>query len=143
MEYTTNYQLNQWDAQDAIKRTDFNADNAKIDAALGELKGAVPRVITGTYVGTGTTEVTHYSVGARPKLLILWTNNYFSGNTFSVFLIATENTCLNFTSAGGQGNSNSLVTFDDDGFTIDHSKSSYAALGYNAEGKTQTYWALC
>jgi hypothetical protein len=30
---TQNYQLNQWDATDRILREDFNADNAKIDAA--------------------------------------------------------------------------------------------------------------
>ena len=31
---TTNYQLNQWDGEDRILRTDFNSDNQKIDAAL-------------------------------------------------------------------------------------------------------------
>lgn len=31
---TTNYQLNQWESTDAVQRVDFNADNAKIDAAL-------------------------------------------------------------------------------------------------------------
>lgn len=31
---TGNYQLNQWDGSDRILRTDFNADNAKIDAAI-------------------------------------------------------------------------------------------------------------
>ena len=31
---TTNYQLNQWDPEDRILRTDFNSDNQKIDAAL-------------------------------------------------------------------------------------------------------------
>lgn len=31
---TNNYQLCQWDPEDFIFRTDFNADNAKIDAAL-------------------------------------------------------------------------------------------------------------
>ena len=35
---TQNYQLNQWDATDRILREDFNADNAKIDAALAEAK---------------------------------------------------------------------------------------------------------
>ena len=30
--YTTNYQLNQWEPTDQVQRTDFNADNAKIDA---------------------------------------------------------------------------------------------------------------
>ena len=32
--HTTNYDLNQWEGTDKILRTEFNADNAKIDAAL-------------------------------------------------------------------------------------------------------------
>ena len=32
--YTTNYQLNQWEGTDKVLRTEFNADNSKIDAAL-------------------------------------------------------------------------------------------------------------
>ena len=32
--YTSNYNLNQWAASDKVQRVDFNADNAKIDAAL-------------------------------------------------------------------------------------------------------------
>ena len=31
---TTNYQLNQWEPTDQVLRTDFNADNAKLDTAL-------------------------------------------------------------------------------------------------------------
>lgn len=50
MEKTENYRLNQWDAQDAILREDFNADNAKIDAALA----AGAKIASGSYVGTGT-----------------------------------------------------------------------------------------
>ena len=34
MEKTRNYQLNQWAAEDKVQRVDFNADNAKIDAAI-------------------------------------------------------------------------------------------------------------
>lgn len=34
MKKTQNCQLNQWDGDDRIMREDFNADNAKIDAAL-------------------------------------------------------------------------------------------------------------
>ena len=37
MQHTTNYDLNQWEADDRVTRADFNADNAKIDAALAEL----------------------------------------------------------------------------------------------------------
>ena len=32
--YTTNYQLNQWEAGDQVLRTEFNRDNQKIDTAL-------------------------------------------------------------------------------------------------------------
>jgi len=32
--YTSNYKLCQWQASDKVLRTEFNADNAKIDAAL-------------------------------------------------------------------------------------------------------------
>ena len=35
--YTTNYNLCQWEASDKVLRTEFNADNAKIDAALAGL----------------------------------------------------------------------------------------------------------
>ena len=38
MNATTNYQLSQWDASDRVLRTDFNADNAKIEAALTGLE---------------------------------------------------------------------------------------------------------
>ena len=34
---TSNYQLNQWERSDKVQMEDFNADNAKIDAALGTL----------------------------------------------------------------------------------------------------------
>lgn len=34
---TENYELNQWLATDQVLRTDFNADNAKLDAALADL----------------------------------------------------------------------------------------------------------
>jgi len=33
--FTPNYNLNQWEADDRVLRVDFNADNAKLDAALG------------------------------------------------------------------------------------------------------------
>ena len=35
--YTTNYNLCQWQPTDQVQRTDFNADNAKLDAALADL----------------------------------------------------------------------------------------------------------
>lgn len=35
--HTAHYQLNQWEPTDQVLRTDFNADNAKVDAALADL----------------------------------------------------------------------------------------------------------
>ena len=35
--HTTNYELSQWLSTDQVLRTDFNADNAKVDAALAGL----------------------------------------------------------------------------------------------------------
>lgn len=42
MNKTPNYQLNQWDKSDRIQMEDFNADNAKIEAALQQLRDASP-----------------------------------------------------------------------------------------------------
>lgn len=39
--YTDNYKLCQWEAEDRVLRTEFNEDNAKIDAALVSLSSAV------------------------------------------------------------------------------------------------------
>lgn len=50
MQKTTNYNLNQWEAADRVTREEINADNAKIDAALGTM----PRIATGNYKGTGS-----------------------------------------------------------------------------------------
>ena len=47
--YTDNYQLCQWEATDQVQRTEFNADNAKIDAALA--KTCQPYIIS--YTGDG------------------------------------------------------------------------------------------
>lgn len=65
--HTANYNLSQWETGDLIQRTDFNGDNAKIDAALkghadglaGAMKaigsgGHTCRIYTGSYEGAGT-----------------------------------------------------------------------------------------
>lgn len=73
MQKTEHYQLNQWDAEDAIQRTDFNADNKKIDAAIAALAAGGLKVATGTYKGTGEDyEGVALNVGFNPKLLIVY-----------------------------------------------------------------------
>lgn len=67
---TTNYQLNQWEASDDFLRTDFNEDNAKIEAALD----TKAEIVAGTYTGDGKASQT-ISLGFTPKAL-LTTNKY-------------------------------------------------------------------
>ena len=52
MNQTTNFGLNQWSSTDRIQMEDFNADTAQIDAALAGAGNC--KVVTGSYVGTGT-----------------------------------------------------------------------------------------
>ena len=50
--YTTNYQLNQWEPADAVQRVEFNQDNAKVDAALKALSDQVVQKANQSAVNT-------------------------------------------------------------------------------------------
>ena len=60
--YTNNFHLCQWEAGDPVLRADFNADNAKLDAALLSHTRAIdqvrdlalsPQFSVGSYTGNG------------------------------------------------------------------------------------------
>lgn len=63
--YTEHYGLCQWEATDQVLRTEFNEDNAKVEAALGSLEQTVKahtealaqcgncKIVYGSYTGTG------------------------------------------------------------------------------------------
>ena len=53
--HTANYDLCQWEATDQVLRTDFNADNAKLDAALAGKLGRIEILSTKTNTGGGKT----------------------------------------------------------------------------------------
>ena len=63
---TENFGLSQWAAEDQVIRTEFNEDNAKIDAVLAEISSALSKIVTGTYTGNGTDSRT-ISLGFAPK----------------------------------------------------------------------------
>ncbi len=54
---TPNYGLHQWAGEDQFKRTEFNEDNAKLDAALHGLRGDVDAKATQTALNALTTTV--------------------------------------------------------------------------------------
>ena len=76
---TEHYELNQWLATDQVLRTDFNADNAKIDNALGTLASAVAqcgncKIIIGSYTGAGKyggTNKNTLTFSGQPLLIII------------------------------------------------------------------------
>ena len=71
MNYTQNYQLCQWVETDRVLMDDFNADNAKIDAALGDVNGCNCRLFVKTYVGTGTGGPVVHEFPYRPMAVML------------------------------------------------------------------------
>ena len=92
MNKTPNYQLNQWEASDKVQRVDFNADNAKIDAALGTLTEFMSkdRTAYGTYEGDSSMELRTVPLPWEPKLVILM--GKVNSNSAVAFL--TRDTCL-------------------------------------------------
>ena len=70
MQHTTNYNLNQWEAGDVVRREDFNADNAKIDAALKSVSDASPEIVFGTYTGDGNASQT-INLGRKPRIVLV------------------------------------------------------------------------
>ena len=95
MNRTNNYNLCQWEETDRVQRTDFNEDNAKIDAAvkavdrrvdgleaskadktaLAAVEAKISRIVTGTYAGTGgSSGVRRISLPGRPKLVLIRTD---------------------------------------------------------------------
>ena len=105
---TSNYQLSQWDPEDRILRTDFNSDNAKVDAALKANANAISseastrssavsslttklnkkgnvKVEIMTYEGTGEYGASHPSsltFSGRPLLVLFAGNALSSGYLF-------------------------------------------------------------
>lgn len=79
MQKTQHYALNQYDPGDTFLRTDFNADNAKLDAALAEKV----ELYFGSYTGDGAYE-RFIDLGFTPKAVILESSNgYRPANVYT------------------------------------------------------------
>ena len=81
--YTENYQLPLWAADDAFLRTEFNDAHEKIDGALTEITAGVPKIVAGSYVGTGGAR--EISLGFQPSAVLLFScqgSTYSSADTY-------------------------------------------------------------
>ena len=57
MNYTKNYQLNQWEASDRVLREDFNSDNRKIDAAIAACRARDPQLLKSLTISNDTSQI--------------------------------------------------------------------------------------
>lgn len=138
---TSNYGLNQWTEEDRVLREEFNRDNANIDAVISDTASKMPRVVTGSFAGTGEENITkHYSLGGQPKMVIVRTDNLNVSKVHDKGLLLTETVCLLFTSATvfmqEPGQTGAL---ESNGFYIIHEGD--AETGLNCAGSKLYYWA--
>ena len=135
MNYTQNYQLNQWEKTDRVLMEDFNEDNAKIDAALS----GMPRIATGSYKGNGnastTEDIRALNCGFPPQMVIVFRDG--GGATFSgLFVRPCEYGLSRFDSNGTV-----KVTWSDTGVSWS-SSNGYVDYSLNTSGITYLWWAI-
>lgn len=145
---TPNYDLCQWEAEDQVKRTDFNEDNEKIDAALGEHDSALAsqadtltaqaarmnklgncQVYTTSFTGNGSTSGMTLYFPHRPMLVMVVSS---SGICFITVQGASRVIFL----MGSSGSAN--LSWSGNSITWDTSSYNY----FNSSGETYRVLAL-
>ena len=133
---TTNFGLNQWAAADNVARTEFNADNAKIDAGLEQMNTMMPRIAVGSYEGNGSdTESVTVTLPFKPKMVLVWCDFYStsSSNPAQYNGMAIE----------GQPLGNGILTLLASGFAVQSTKSGgYQAYPHLNANRTYFYLAV-
>ena len=103
---TQNYGLHQWEAGDNFLRTDFNEDNAKIDAALAGTLKIVTGQYEGTYAGGATLVTQQIELGFRPKAVIIFPHSENMNGYWTHSALVLD------------GSSNNGATINDSGFEV-------------------------
>ena len=163
--YTEHYRLNQWEAEDAVRRVDFNADNAKIDAAIKAVDQRVDgkadvsalaalgqtvagkgncRIAAGTYIGTGTygslnpnTLDFADTLGKAPELLIVRSPD---GGADALILLQGMTSSFRTLSTSWSGGGTICAAWTDTGVSWYNSTNS--ELQYNYQGGKYQYVAI-
>lgn len=145
---TSNYGLNQWEATDQVLRTDFNQDNAKLDAALKaladketELEGTLAgqaadiaklgncSIERFTYVGTGNGNAIIPFHNAPLFFVVMGGSHVLIGSCLS-----TKATRISYYSVSSSTSVSDL--------TITWSDTSLTAQHVNVEDQTYQVFAL-
>ena len=135
--HTPNFNLCQWEADDKVLRSDFNADNQKIDAALAGLQQSMGncRIVTGSYVGTGKYGPSNRNTltfDGKPLLVIIQ-------NAFSITAVSPAPTAPVLQDGGNQYYSVSLTWTDNN---VSWYNESLPERQLNVSGRTYYYAAL-
>ena len=158
--YTSNYGLCQWAAADKVLRTDFNQDNAKVDAALKGMADQIAalvslesqvralfaladrvaalegKVVSGSYVGSGTygnsSVPNSISFAKRPALVVV------AGGTIGLFSGAADSGI----STPTNGESGAVNSVSWAGNTLQWFNGRSAYYQHNVLGQTYYYWAV-
>ncbi len=142
---TPNYQLNQWEPSDQFVRTDFNEDNAKIDAALSAERSAreaaertIPKFAAGSYTGDGQTS-RFISVGFTPKAVLVLPGNceLFSPGSYPAYYSALT-VQGRYAEAGG----GDVLTLSGGGFFVSNNTASWGKGLLNVSDRIYHYIAL-
>ena len=142
--YTENYQLPLWAADDAFLRTEFNDANEKIDAALG----TIPKVESGSYTGDGTYGADNpcsLTFSFQPKLVLISPSDISDrGEIFfpMTAVYGAEQACSCWSGYSYRGD---YCVLSWAGNTLTwYSAGQYGQAGsqYNVSGKTYHYLAI-
>lgn len=159
---TTHYGLNQWQPEDAVLRTDFNADNAKTDTALNNLQQQIqtkeaalaaaiagcfspsnPFLVSGKYEGNCVSAdyeppVT-IELGFRPSMLVVLDSTQGDNEYEYALLVGNDQGHL-ILRKNGDAEYYSGLSFTSTGFTMNIYEHS--AYNFNVAGHTYWYFAL-
>lgn len=131
--HTPNFGLCQWEANDAVLREDFNADNLVLDAALQGLKTA-PCCVTGTYLGGTDPNKVEVNVGFRPSFLVIVSDRSSQDDRYNMdqMSVLAFTGCYLTILRSSSNTSKATDIFTDTGFTLEAVSTNKHSL--NAKG---------
>ena len=109
--HTANYELCQWEPTDQVQRTDFNADNAKIDAALSALESG--KVSTAS-LNSAINRISALELNCATKTELSALESQVQDNASTIQQLTTDLTKITFGTYTGNGNSSRTISL---GFT--------------------------
>lgn len=137
---TKNYGLSQWELTDDVRMEDFNADNAKIDAALaGKFGPGNPGWIMGSYVGNGSTTAHEIQLGFAPSALII--AGIGAGCGFMVSADGQSGAISSHINSGSLSWGTGYIKVTENGFSVRKVGTSYSS-SINEADKTYLYIAF-